>query len=138
MRKLALALTIATLTSGCSIYQAVSQPGSADLEGIGVGTPRQTLITRLGPPKVIDTTKDGLKQDMFEFKSGFHQATKARAILYLAGDVFTLGLAEILFWPMEMTFMKEATCTGFATYDDKFKVVTWGVSSKSDASAQDC
>jgi hypothetical protein len=92
MKKISSVLMALVSLNGCSIYKALDQPGPADLAGIGVGIPRQTIITKLGAPKMIDTTKEGLKQDVFEFQSGFHQASKARVILYLAGDVFTLGV----------------------------------------------
>jgi hypothetical protein len=65
-----------------------------------------------------------------EFQSGFHQASKARVIPYLAADVFTLGLAELILWPLEMTVMERATCTAVATYDPSQKVETWLVSQK--------
>jgi hypothetical protein len=134
--KLIIAAILTTL-SGCSAYKAISQPPAADLSGIGVGTSRQDLISRLGSPKMIDTTQEGLKQDIFEFKSGAHQATKIRAVFYVAADVFTLGLAEIILWPLEMTAFDAASCTGMATYDEKFKVRTWMISDKHDTT-QDC
>ena len=87
--------------AGCSVYKAASQPGPADLTGIGAGTPRQIIISRLGAPKMIDTDATGHKQDIFEFSSGMHQASKGRVVLYLAADVFTLTLAELLLWPLE-------------------------------------
>ena len=40
-------LLICISLSGCSVYKAASQPGPADLSGIGVGTPRQIIISRL-------------------------------------------------------------------------------------------
>ena len=128
---------IILLTSGCSVYQAANQPGPADLTGIGIGTPRQEIIARIGAPKMIDTDSKGHKQDYFEIVSGLHQATKARVILYLAADVFTLTLAELVLWPLELTAMKEATCNGVATYDADQKVISWNVHSKEN-SAQKC
>ena len=122
--------------SACSVYKAASQPPPADLQGIGVGTPRQELISRLGAPKFSDTDPQGRKQDSFEFLSGMHGASKARIILYLAADFFTICLAEIILWPMEMTVMEKATCNGFATYDQSQKVETWTVSKKD--GVQDC
>jgi hypothetical protein len=123
--------------TGCSVYKAASQPGPADLSGIGVGTPRQIIISRLGAPKMIDTDAKGYKQDIFEFSSGMHQATKVRVVLYLAADVFTLTLAELLLWPLEMTLLESATCTGIATYDLNLKVQSWSVEDKKDT-AQSC
>lgn len=39
--------------------------------------------------------------DNFKFIDGYHGGYKGRILLYLAGDLFTLGFAEIIFWPME-------------------------------------
>jgi hypothetical protein len=126
-----------SVLSGCSAYKAISQPGPADLTGIGVGTPRQEIFARLGAPKMVDTAANGNKQDVFEFQSGLHQASKARAILYVAADVFTLALAEIILWPIELTVLESATCTGVATYDTRQKIESWHVANK-DNSGQTC
>jgi hypothetical protein len=65
-----------------------------------------------------------------------HSASKSRIILYVAADVFTLTLAELILWPMELTVMERATCNGFATYDQSQKVEAWKVSQKD--GVQDC
>ncbi len=135
--KIIIAVACAALLNGCSAYKVFTQPGPADLTGIGVGTPRQELFGRLGAPKMFDTAANGNKQDIFEFQSGLHQASKVRAVFYAAADVFTLSLAELIFWPMEMTFLESATCTGVATYDKQLKVESWFVQNKHN-SAQDC
>ncbi|MEY4704393.1 MAG: hypothetical protein RL042_589 [Nitrospirota bacterium] len=122
--------------SACSVYKAATQPPPADLQGVGVGTSRQELIQRLGAPKFSDTDAQGRKQDSFEFYSGMHSASKSRIILYVAADVFTLTLAELILWPMELTVMERATCNGFATYDQSQKVEAWKVSQKD--GVQDC
>ena len=85
---------------------------------------------RLGAPKFSDTDPEGRKQDSFEFYSGFHSGSKVRVILYLAADVVTLTLAELILWPMELTVMEKATCQGYAIYDSSHKVVEWKVSQK--------
>lgn len=114
----------------CSIYKAATQPPPAELSGIGIGTPRQELIMKLGAPKFTDTDQEGRKQDSFEFYSGLHSGSKARIIPYLAADVFTLALAELILWPIELTIMDKATCQGYATYDSSQKIVEWKVSQK--------
>jgi hypothetical protein len=129
--------SLALAMASCSVYKAASQAGPADLSGIGVGTPRQIIISRLGAPKMIDTDAKGFKQDIFEFSSGMHQASKVRVVLYLAADVFTLTLAELLLWPLEMTLLESATCTGIATYDLNLKVQSWMVTDKKNT-AQNC
>lgn len=125
------------MLNGCSAYKALTQPGPADLTGIGIGTPRQEIFSRLGAPKMVDVTANGNKQDIYEFQSGMHQASKVRAVFYAAADVFTLSLAELILWPMEITVLESATCTGIATYDDKQKVESWYVSNKKN-SGQEC
>ena len=132
MRKWSLIMLVSVMCaqSACSVYKAATQAPPADLKGIGVGTPRQEVIQRLGAPKFSDTDSQGRKQDSFEFQSGMHGASKARIIPYLAADIVTLTLAEIILWPMELTVMESAICNGFATYDPSQKVETWKVSKK--------
>jgi hypothetical protein len=122
--------------SGCSVYKAATQPGPADLQGLGIGSPRAEVISRLGPPKYSDTDDRGRRQDALEFVSGLHQASKARIIAYLAADVFTLGLAELVLWPVELTVMERATCAAYVTYDERQKVESWRVVQK--AGVQGC
>ena len=137
MIKIIFLLFTIVLLSGCSVYKVIMQPGPADLSGIGVGTPRTDIISRLGAPKLVDTSADGHKQDIFEFQSGMHQASKVRAVFYAAADVFTLSLAEVILWPIEMTALDSATCTAIATYDNKYKIDSWMVTNKKN-SAQNC
>lgn len=61
---------------------------------------------KLGATKFTDTDQEGRKQDSFEFYSGLHSGSKARIIPYLAADVFTLALAELILWPIELTIIK--------------------------------
>src|SRR5207244_6806269 len=133
MKKPIIVFTVLLLTlsnPACSVYKAATQPGPADLTGLGIGSRRVEVITRLGAPKFSDTDPQGRKQDTFEFQSGLHQGSKARIILFLAADVFTLTLAEIILWPMEMTVLERAKCIAFVTYDPTQKVETWKVSQK--------
>lgn len=133
MRKVIAFFTLALLglaPSACSVYKAASQPGPADLTGLGVGSPRLDVITKLGAPKFSDADPQGKKQDTFEFQSGLHQASKVRIILYLAADVFTLTLAEIILWPLELTVLERATCIAVVTYDQSHTVETWSVTKK--------
>ena len=121
-------VSLMLVQTACSVAAVLKQPPPKDLSGIGLGTTRQELIDRLGIPKISDTDPQGRKQDMFEFQSGLHQASKLRAILYTAADVFTLCLAELILWPLELTVMKDATCNAFATYDASHKQVeSWRV-----------
>lgn len=130
---------LGSILLGCSVYKVLTQPGPADIKGIGPGTPRQELLSRFGAPMMVDTDNQGNKQDVFQFQSGLHHASKIRALPYLAADVFTLTLSELLLWPLEITAMEAATCNGTATYDSRLRVTNWFVSKKYDSSGiQDC
>ncbi len=95
-----------------------------------MGSRRVEGISRLGAPKFSDTDQAGQKQDTFEFQSDLHQASKARVILYVAADFFTLCLAELVLWPMELTVMARASCVAVATYDPSQKVEAFAVTQK--------
>jgi hypothetical protein len=56
-----------------------------DVEGLGIGSPRDHVIGRLGIPKLSENDPQVRKQDMFEFQSGMHQFSKLRVIPYLGG-----------------------------------------------------
>ena len=134
-----ISLILIGLLEGCSVYKVLSQPGPAELEGIGPGSSRAELLSRFGAPLMVDNDSKGNKLDVFQFQSGHHQASKIRALPYLAADVFTLTLAELILWPIELTALETATCTGAATYDANLRVVTWIVNRKTDSSGvQDC
>lgn len=111
--------------SACSVVWALKQPPPKDLEGLGIGTSRELLIQRLGMPKWSETDSEGRRQEMFEFVSGMHQASKLRALLYAGADFVTVCFAELVLWPMELTVMKDATCNVFATYDSSDMVNSW-------------
>lgn len=139
MRKPIVILTLCSflfVQNACSVSRALNQPPPADLQGLGVGTSRLEVIQRLGAPKFSETDAEGKKQDSFEFQSGMHGASKSRVIFYLAGDIFTLGLAEFIFWPLELTLLKSATCNASVTYDTSQKVETFNLKQK--AGVQGC
>lgn len=139
MSRVVILLLVLGLLEGCSVYKVLSQPGPADLQGIGPGSPRSELLSRFGAPLMVDNDNKGNKLDVFQFQSGHHHASKIRALPYLAADVFTLTLAELILWPLELTALETATCTGAASYDANLKVVTWVVNRKTDSSGvQDC
>jgi hypothetical protein len=139
MPRIFIFLILMGLIEGCSVYKVLTQPGPAELDGIGPGSPRAELLSRFGAPLMVDNDSKGNKLDVFQFQSGHHQASKIRALPYLAADVFTLTLAELILWPIELTALETATCTGAATYDANLRVVTWIVNRKTDSSGmQDC
>jgi hypothetical protein len=122
MNKFMMLIGGATLLGGCSIYQATHAPTPVEYKQVKVGLTRTETISHLGYPKMTDQ-KDTLKIDSFEFLDGYNSASKARIILYLAGDIFTIGLAELIFWPIEANVFDGKQCRGTVTYDINDKVL---------------
>jgi hypothetical protein len=87
--------------TGCSWAHVFSTPSEIQVNDVCVGKSRNAIISVLGLPKSTETKKEG-RTDMFEFVDGYSAGSKARVVLYMAGDVFTCGLAEVIFWPIEL------------------------------------
>lgn len=103
------------LFHGCSVYEAVHAPPSMDYKHVRFGETRSETIAHLGIPKL--TEKNGDEQvDYFEFLDGYNPASKARILFYIAGDVFTLCLAEVIWWPMEMAIFDGKLCLATVKY----------------------
>ena len=97
---LAIAVALA-VSQGCSIGKALSGPPPIEMEKVVVGETRNNIINVIGIPKSTESRIDS-KIDMHEFIDGFSGGSKVRVILYIAGDVFTAGLSELIFWPIEL------------------------------------
>lgn len=122
-------LGIGILTQGCSIYKAATAPLPVAVERVRVGSNRAEVVSVLGTPKLSDVL-DGQRTDMFEFTSGYHEASKSRILLYVAGDVFTIGLAELIFWPIELAFLDGTHGRAVTTYGPDNIVRTVNITKK--------
>src|SRR5580765_8766017 len=124
MRLLMALLLMAIASQGCSIYKAATAPPPVKVERVRVGANRTDVISVFGTPKLTEVT-DGQRTDMFEFKSGYNQASKSRILLYIAGDFFTAGLSELVFWPLELAWLDVTEGRAVATYgsDNKVQIV---------------
>lgn len=134
MKKIFLVCIALCMTNGCSVYKVLSQPEPANLSGLGIGSKRDEIITRIGAPKFSDTNKDGHKQDVFEFQSGTDNLSRMRALFYLGGDVVTASLAEVVFWPIELTLLEAAQCQAVVSYDTDYVAKTWILTNKKNSS----
>jgi hypothetical protein len=117
-------LSFAMALPGCSIYKAATAPPPIALENVKNGASRITIVGTLGIPKMSETN-EGSKIDVYEFVNGSHEATKARIVLYIAGDLFTMGLSELVFWPAELGLGQGTAGRAVVTYgmDDIAKSV---------------
>lgn len=121
--------------SGCSIYKAATAPTPVALENVKNGASRIAIVGTLGIPKMSEVKGDS-KTDVYEFVNGSHEATKARIVFYIAGDLFTAFLSELVFWPMELGLGQGTAGRAIVTYgmDDIAKSV---LLTKSDGSSWD-
>jgi len=112
------------ILGGCSIYKAATAPPPIALENVKVGTNRINVVGTLGVPKSTET-KNEQRIDVFEFVDGSPSASKARIMIYIAGDLFSIGLSELLFWPLELGLGQGTDGRAVVTYgmDDVAKAV---------------
>jgi hypothetical protein len=106
---------LVALCSGCSIYKAATAPPPLAVENVKVGKSRDEIIASIGLPKSSENKGD-VRTDMHEFTSGSPEGTKIRIVLYVAGDVFTIGLAELVFWPIELAAGQGTDGRAIVTY----------------------
>jgi hypothetical protein len=120
-----LVLTLSlTVFPACSIYKAATAPSPVGTDSLHAGMPRGQVISILGSPKSSEV-QNGERTEMFEYINGHSEGTKARILLYIAGDFFTLGLAELIFWPLEISLLQGSDERAVVMYgsDDKARVI---------------
>ena len=129
MRTAILAAGLASIVTGCSVYEALTAPPPVEYRHVKVGETRDETIAHLGMPRFTEHV-DGTKVDRFEFTDGYNPASKARIVVYIAGDFFTLCLAEVIFWPIELTVMEGQQCRAKVEYDSGELVRSYRVESR--------
>lgn len=121
--------------SGCSVYSAAKAPAPVDYQDLVIGASRDSVVRTLGHPSYSDIKSADKKvttTDNFEFTDGYHAGYKSRILLYLAGDIFSAGLAEVIFWPMEEYWLQGSGKKAVVHYDDKNKLQKISVFSDKD------
>ena len=122
MRLLMTTLLIAVVTPGCSIYKAATAPPPVAVDHIKVGSTRAEAFAVFGMPKTSDLAQSNDRTDVYEFIDGNQSATKLRIIPYIGADFFTIGLAELVLWPMEIALLQGSEGRAVVTYDQDNKV----------------
>lgn len=110
--------------TGCSIYSAAHAPTPVNFREVRVGQERTDVFNTLGMPRMAEITTE-TRKDYFEFTDGYDEAWKGRILLYLAGDILTIGLSEIIFWPLEELGLEGDTGRAYVEYglDNKVKSI---------------
>lgn len=130
MRLLMALLLMATAAQGCSIYKAATAPPSVPVDRVTAGSTRFEVMSVFGTPKISDVAQSNERTDVYEFIDGNHQATKFRIVPYIAADLFTAGLAELLLWPLELAALQGAEGRAVVTYDPENRAKTVLVTKK--------
>lgn len=124
MKLLMTALLIAMATPGCSIYKAATAPPPVAVDNIKAGSTRAEAMAVFGLPKNTDLTQSNDRTDVYEFVDGNSDASKLRIIPYIGADFFTVGLAELVLWPMEIALLQGSEGRAVVTYDQDNRVKT--------------
>jgi hypothetical protein len=129
VRLLAAGALLPIFAGGCSIASALNSPSYVDTKTeLQVGVARERVAEVLGPPKITTReSPDNHLVDYHEFKSGTPGVTRFRVVGYLAGDIFTLGLAEIVFWPVEMGLLNARDYKAHVAYDTELHLTGYRV-----------
>ena len=124
MRLFIALLLMTTAAQGCSIYKAATAPSSVPVDNVKAGSTRAEAMSVFGTPKSSDVAQSNERTDVFEFIDGNPDAAKFRIIPYIGADLFTLGLAELLLWPLELAAMQGSEGRAVVTYDQNNRATT--------------
>ena len=86
---------------GCSVAMALHGNPEPNFDAFEVGSTRKQVEIQLGTPLSTTSRTDGTKEDIYKYEMG-NSPNGARATLYFYYDVFTFGLAEVIFTPIEL------------------------------------
>jgi hypothetical protein len=100
------------MLSGCSVAMALHGHQEPNFEAFEPGSTRKQVEIQLGTPLSTASLTDGTKEDTYKYEMG-NSPNGARATLYFYYDVFTIGLTEVLFTPIEL----------FQGHDEETKIV---------------
>jgi hypothetical protein len=130
MRLFIALLLMTTAAQGCSIYKAATAPPSVPVDTVKTGSTRAEVMSVFGTPKSTDVIQSNERTDVYEFIDGNPGAAKLRIIPYIGADLFTIGLAELVLWPLELAAMQGSEGRAIVTYDQNNRATTVIVTKK--------
>ena len=95
-------LVVCLLSSGCSVFMVASRDGyRGDINVIQTGVQRSAVIAELGQPDNTSTLENGGYDDRYTLDPDAHRGVTKffTGLFYLAADIFTAFLTELLFTP---------------------------------------
>jgi len=124
---LILAGTALSTQVGCATHAAVTMPGPVADQDVRSGMPRGEVESLLGVGPTSHYEEEEVDVVRYEYSDGPPGGSKVRIVPYLAADVFTLFLSEIIFWPIEVYAKGRIKRVGTAHYDEQNVLVEWQV-----------
>lgn len=120
-----LLLAVSLLSSSCSVLMVANRSSyRGDVSVIQLGVPRSAVIGELGQPDNFTTLDNGGYDDRYVLDPDAHRGSTRflTGLFYLGGDIFTVGLTELLFTPAEIA-MKDRLVVYHLTYGADQKLV---------------
>ena len=100
-------LVVCLLSSGCSVFMVASRDGyRGDINVIQTGVQRSAVMAELGQPDNSTTLENGGYDDRYTLDPDAHRGVTKffTGLFYLAADLFTAFLTELIFTPTEIAF----------------------------------
>src|SRR5262245_9375578 len=98
-------LVLSLFASGCSVLMVANRSSyRGDINVAQAGVQRSAVLAELGQPDNFSTLETGGYDDRYILDPDAHKGSTRflTGVFYLAGDVFTLGLTELIFTPLEL------------------------------------
>ena len=118
IRIVSCSLALIFLLSGCASVMAFSTAPPAKHHRIEIGMHRDRVEGLLEASRLTSVSYLAEGRTGYEYSDGPNPVWKVRGVLYLAADVVTLFLSELILWPIEILVRGSAERSGTAYYDD--------------------
>lgn len=117
-------LVVCLLSSSCSVLMVANREGyRGDINVIQLGVQRSAVIAELGQPDNFTMLENGGYDDRYTLDPDAHRGVTKffTGLFYLAADIFTLALTELIFTPVEIA-AKDKLKVYHLTYDNDGKL----------------
>lgn len=117
-------IIVCAILSGCSPVMEANRPDPVDLGQFATGEKRFNVLAEIGNP-VASAQDDGKACDIYKLFTRGPEAVGKGAIAAgeIVADVFTIGLAEVIFTPVEAA-TKNSKHTVLFCYDPDNKLIS--------------
>lgn len=114
------------LGGGCASVAAMNMPGPTNDEAVKVGMHRSEVEGYLGVGPASEYDDEDKVVTRYEYSDGPSGASKVRVLVYVAADIFTVFLSELIFWPIESYATEQVERVATAHFA-KNTLVAWNI-----------